>query len=184
MPRHSLGVSLLGRMPESAACPPDFSFRLESRRRKRPLFFPRYMWRGRRVITPWNFPRIVQFPWMADSASLFFFLPPFFFSLFLLFFGRSSFESFHKVRLPHPTLSSSSLDRARWDASGIVSHRHDSREFIVMVSWTFLGRYRAKKETIRRERERERERIPVLSCLFLLGNALVIDDGWTKLRAT
>ena len=88
----------------------------------------------------------------------FFFLPPFFFSLFLLFFGRSSFESFHKVRLPHPTLSSSSLDRARWDASGIVSHRHDSREFIVMVSWTFLGRYRAKKETIRRERERERER--------------------------
>ena len=42
MPRH-LGVSLLGRMPESASCPPDFSFRskgLESRRRKRPLFFP------------------------------------------------------------------------------------------------------------------------------------------------
>lgn len=74
----------------SCACPEppaslDFSFRARagSRRRKQPLFFLRYMWRTRRVITQWNFPRTVQFPWR--TLYLFFSLSFFFVFLFAPF---------------------------------------------------------------------------------------------------
>lgn len=167
----------------SCACPEppaslDFSFRARagSRRRKQPLFFLRYMWRTRRVITQWNFPRTVQFPWR--TLYLFFSLSLFFVFLFapfsFFFFGRSSFEIFHKVRLLLPTLSSSSLDRACWDASGIVLasrfrriHRHGRLDFSVDS--------KKRKKWQRWEKEGKRE--SVVLRLFLLDNALVINDG-------
>lgn len=131
---------------------PDFSFRAGagSRRRKRPLFFLRYMWRGRRVITPWNFPRSVQ----HSSRTLF------------SFSSSSPFLFFRSLLLRDPpqgetstsALSSSSLDRACWDASGIAS-RQDSREFIVNVfqaSWS-IPRKRKEEERGNGRDQREKE---------------------------
>lgn len=107
---------------------------------------------------------------LADPISLFFSLSLSclrfsFCSFSFFFFGRSSFEIFHKVRLPLPTLSSSSLDRACWDASGIVLasrfrriHRHGRLDFRSIAR---------KERSDKGERKRERESLWCCVCFYL-----------------
>lgn len=157
----------------------DFSFRARagSRRRKQPLFFLRYMWRTRRVITQWNFPRTVQFPWR--TLYLFFSLSlsclRFSFCSFSFFFFWSIFfwdfpQSETSTSNPFIFVAWSSMLRRERNRISVKIQENSS-------SWTPRLSVDSKKRKKWQRWEKKGKRESVVLRLFLLGDALVINDG-------